>query len=128
GTPLAVSAHTGHALGTLVKRIQEVLARGHAATALEQRAPIVTRARQRRAIGEARAELGMFIDAWVEDVLPAPVAAVHTRAAITALETLIGGVDVEEVLGRVFGECCVGKLAVVRQSPRPGPPPQSPPP
>lgn len=109
GTPLAVSAHTGHALGTLVKRIQEVLARGHAATALEQRAPIVTRARQRRAIEEARDELQQFIDAWVQDVLPAPVAAVHTRAAITALETLIGGVDVEEVLGRVFGEFCVGK-------------------
>lgn len=104
---ISVSAHTGYGLRRLVEEIQGVLSEGNAVPAPD--VPIVTRARQRRAIEEARAELGMFMDAWAEDVLPAPVAAVHTRAAITALETLIGGVDVEEVLGRVFGEFCVGK-------------------
>jgi tRNA U34 5-carboxymethylaminomethyl modifying GTPase MnmE/TrmE len=37
------------------------------------------------------------------------VAAVHLRAAVTALESVIGAVDVEDVLARVFGEFCVGK-------------------
>jgi tRNA modification GTPase len=37
------------------------------------------------------------------------VAAVHVRAAVAALEGLIGAVDVEQVLERVFGTFCVGK-------------------
>jgi tRNA modification GTPase len=34
---------------------------------------------------------------------------VHLRSAAHALEELIGAVDVEEVLGRVFSTFCVGK-------------------
>jgi tRNA modification GTPase len=41
--------------------------------------------------------------------LPAPVAAVHLRAAATALEALIGAVSTEDVLERVFSTFCVGK-------------------
>jgi tRNA modification GTPase len=37
------------------------------------------------------------------------VAAVHLRAAVLALEELIGSVDVEDVLERVFRTFCVGK-------------------
>jgi tRNA modification GTPase len=34
---------------------------------------------------------------------------VHLRAATHALEALIGAVDVEDVLDRVFSSFCVGK-------------------
>jgi tRNA modification GTPase len=37
------------------------------------------------------------------------VAASHLRGAAGALTELIGVVDVEDVLGRVFAEFCVGK-------------------
>jgi tRNA modification GTPase len=37
------------------------------------------------------------------------VAAVHLRSAASALETLVGSVDVEDVLARVFSTFCVGK-------------------
>jgi tRNA modification GTPase len=37
------------------------------------------------------------------------VAAVHLRAAVFALETLVGAVDVEDVLSKVFSTFCVGK-------------------
>jgi tRNA modification GTPase len=37
------------------------------------------------------------------------LAAHHLREASTALEELLGVVDVEEVLDRVFGSFCVGK-------------------
>jgi tRNA modification GTPase len=37
------------------------------------------------------------------------VVAVHVRAAATALEDIIGAIDVDDVLERVFGEFCVGK-------------------
>ena len=37
------------------------------------------------------------------------VAAVHLRAAVGALDDLVGAIDVVEVLGRVFAPVCVGK-------------------
>ncbi len=105
--PLAVSAHSGAGLRALLDAVQTALATRH--TVPDAGAPVVTRARQQRALEEAVAEVAQFRDAWTDDLLPAPVAAVHVRAAVTALETLIGAVDVEEVLGRVFGDFCVGK-------------------
>ena len=42
-------------------------------------------------------------------MLPAPVAAVHVREASLALDELIGTVDVNDVLARVFSTFCVGK-------------------
>jgi tRNA modification GTPase len=37
------------------------------------------------------------------------VASVHLRAAVYVLEELIGAVDVDDVLDRVFSSFCVGK-------------------
>ncbi len=41
--------------------------------------------------------------------LPAPVAAVHLRAAADALEELIGVVERNDVLDEVFRSFCIGK-------------------
>ena len=71
--------------------------------------PLLTRARHRRALEEARDELAAFDRAWTAGTAPAPVAAVHVRAAAHALEDLIGAVDTEDVLGRLFSAFCVGK-------------------
>ena len=49
------------------------------------------------------------METWAVGALPAPVAAVHLRAAVGALEELVGAVDVEDVLDRVFRTFCVGK-------------------
>ncbi len=57
----------------------------------------------------ARDELAAFVDAWDAAMLPAPVAAVHLRTAVDALESLIGAVDVEDVLDRLFASFSVGK-------------------
>jgi tRNA modification GTPase len=106
--PLEVSAHTGAGLGALLDAVQRTLVEHHALPPAGD-IPLVTRARHRRALAEAHDEVALFLDAWSAGALPAPVAAVHVRAAAGALESLIGAVDVEEVLGRVFGEFCVGK-------------------
>jgi tRNA modification GTPase len=58
-----------------------------------------------RALEEVRA----FRERWRTGSIPAPVAAVHLRDAATALEDLIGVVDVEDVLDEVFRRFCVGK-------------------
>lgn len=105
--PVRASAETGHGLHELLAAVDDLLAAGHGAPALD--APMLTRMRHERAITGARAELAAFRRAWHEDRVPAPVAAVHLRAAASALEELIGAVDVEDVLARVFATFCVGK-------------------
>ncbi len=75
----------------------------------DEETPVVTRARHEASLRRAREELAAFRAAWMERALPAPVAATHLRAAVTALEELVGAVDVEDVLERVFRTFCVGK-------------------
>ena len=61
------------------------------------------------AIERAHQELAEFQQHWERARLPAAIAAVHIRAAGGALDELIGVVDVEDVLDRVFATFCVGK-------------------
>ena len=102
-----VSAVSGAGLTALLDRVTEaVLATTGTA---EADTPMVTRARHRSALENARRELAAFREAWSADALPAPVAAVHVREASLALDDLIGAVDVDDVLARVFSTFCVGK-------------------
>jgi len=71
--------------------------------------PIVTRERHRLALEAAGSELDRFLALWQSGALPASIAAVHVRSATHALDELIGSVDVEDVLDRVFRSFCVGK-------------------
>jgi tRNA modification GTPase len=45
----------------------------------------------------------------MDGAVPMEFAATHLRAAVAALEELVGVVGVEDVLDRVFGSFCVGK-------------------
>jgi tRNA modification GTPase len=71
--------------------------------------PILSNARHRQAIETAYSEVKDFSRVWGEEKLPAIVAAVHLRTAVSALEELIGSVEIEDVLDRVFSSFCVGK-------------------
>jgi tRNA modification GTPase len=104
---VAASAETGRGLGELLARVEAAIAGTLGSPALD--APVVTRARHLAALRLARDELAAFAAARAGDALPAPVAAVHLRAAVAALEELIGVVDTEDVLDRVFRSFCVGK-------------------
>jgi tRNA modification GTPase len=104
---LAVSAETGEGLPDLVGAVAAALRDSKGALQLE--APLVTRERHRFALESARSELAAFQAAFSEQRVPAIVSAVHLREATRHLEELIGVVDVEDVLERVFGTFCVGK-------------------
>jgi tRNA modification GTPase len=102
-----VSATSGAGLVALLDQVtMAVLATTGTA---EADTPMVTRARHRTALERARAELEAFRELWSAGVLPTPVAAVHVREASLALDELIGAVDVDDVLARVFSTFCVGK-------------------
>jgi tRNA modification GTPase len=102
-----VSASTGAGLKELLARIDRELSRRYDSGGADT--PVVTRARHRAILGFAREELNAFRQGWVSEELPATVAAVHLRSAVHELEELIGSVDVEDVLDRVFSSFCVGK-------------------
>jgi tRNA modification GTPase len=102
-----VSVITGDGLDKLRGLIDSVLDQKYGEIAPPT--PILTRARHIHGIRLARDEIEQFRDAWERDSLPAPVAAVHLRAAVIALEELIGAVSVDDVLERVFSSFCVGK-------------------
>lgn len=104
---IAVSAERGSGLRELLDAVVELLDANHGAPAPD--APVVTRARHVRALREAHDELAQFCELWQLGALPATVAAVHLRSAVHALEELVGSVDVEDVLERVFSTFCVGK-------------------
>ncbi|MEO8226045.1 MAG: tRNA uridine-5-carboxymethylaminomethyl(34) synthesis GTPase MnmE [Gemmatimonadota bacterium] len=104
--PVPVSALSGSGLDTLRSAIAFRLFGDRAVLAdLE---PVLTRERHRAALAAARDALR----AARPHLVPggdAVLAAHHVRLATTALDELLGAVDIEEVLGRVFASFCVGK-------------------
>ncbi|MDB4907072.1 MAG: hypothetical protein JWO05_1856 [Gemmatimonadetes bacterium] len=104
---LAVSAETGAGLAELLSEVERALL--ERADSSDFDAPMLATERHRMAIERARDEVVAFRRAWLEVRHPIIVAAVHLRTAANALEELIGSVDVEDVMERVFARFCVGK-------------------
>ena len=104
---LFASAETGEGLPGVSEAIARTLEMSKGTIALD--APLITRERHRYALERARSEVQQFHDAFESCKIPAVVAAVHLREATRELEELIGAVDVDDVLDRVFGAFCVGK-------------------
>ena len=107
GGALAVSAHDGTGLGELLRAIAAALSSSSGALALD--APMITRERHRMGLERALEELRQFRLAREEGRAPAVIAAVHLRAATRELEEIVGAIDVEDVLDRLFSTFCVGK-------------------
>jgi tRNA modification GTPase len=101
-----VSVVSGAGLAELKRRLAEVaFAR---LLALGDVEPVITRARHRDALEHALAEVDAFGAARQAGV-DAAATATHLRAAVGALDDLIGVVTPDDVLDRVFASFCVGK-------------------
>lgn len=100
---LAMSARTGEGVPALVGALAG-LVEDRLADAGE--APVLTRARHRRALEEAAAALARALEAPPE----APeLMAEDMRLALRELGRITGRVDVEELLDVVFRDFCIGK-------------------
>jgi tRNA modification GTPase len=104
---LHVSAHTRVGLLELIREIENTLDTTYGS--LDPELPLLTRARHQAALSEAAQELAAFQEIRLSQSVPVSIAAVHLRSAVHALETLIGAVDVDDVLTKVFTTFCVGK-------------------
>jgi tRNA modification GTPase len=106
GGELGVSAVTGEGLGELRRKAAEQVF-GDRITFADLE-PALTRERHRVALARASAGLADALP-HLEPGGDAVLAAHHVREATAALDELLGAVDIEEVLERVFAGFCVGK-------------------
>jgi tRNA modification GTPase len=106
GEGFPVSAVTGQGLGGLRRAAAEqVFADRINLADLE---PGLTRERHRTALARAQEALAAAVP-HLEKNGDAVLAAHHVREATSAMDELLGTVDIEEVLERVFSSFCVGK-------------------
>lgn len=101
-----VSAVTGEGLDKLRRRVAERLFGGR--MVLADLEPGLTRERHRSALAAAQDELTAARPFLGRDG-DATLASHHVRRAVLQLDELIGVVDIEDVLDRVFASFCVGK-------------------
>lgn len=102
GQGLEISAATGANMDRLIARLTDFAG---AATRGGEGA-LITNARHRQAMTKASEALERVLSGTTA----APeLLAEDLRAAIRALESLIGRIDVEEVLGEIFARFCIGK-------------------
>ena len=97
---LRISVQTGAGLEALLARLTEELARRFGTT----EAPLITRARHRAALEECLAALGRYDAAALPEL-----AAEDLRLAARALGRITGRADVEDLLGIIFRDFCIGK-------------------
>jgi tRNA modification GTPase len=103
GRAFAISALTGAGTESLLKELTERVRQFFSTT----EAPMVTRARHRRALEETIGALDRALaqgSAGGEELI-----AEDLRSAATALGRLTGRVDVEDILDVIFREFCIGK-------------------
>lgn len=100
-----VSAERGDGLANLLMAVDAAV---HERTPADEPV-LITRERHRVGLTTALEEIAAFRRAWSSGALPPPVAAVHLLTAREAIAELIGVVDAEDVLDRVFRDFCIGK-------------------
>ncbi len=98
-----VSGLTGAGVDALLARIESVLARRSLT------AGVLTHDRHRRAVTGALAALTAAREGAEAGMPQAEIVAEDLRTARRKLESLIGTVDTEAVLGEIFGRFCIGK-------------------
>ena len=103
---IRVSSHDGTGLAELRRRLGAIAFEGTAL--LGDVEPLITRERHRLALEQAYGEVVAFGDARSAG-LDGVVAATHLRAAVAALDDVIGVVTTDDVLDAVFTTFCVGK-------------------
>ena len=101
-----VSATTGAGLDELKAAIALLLDARYGRVDYES--PVITHTRHEAALKHAADELSLFVEAMEKNTTPT-IAAVHLRAAVMALEEIIGAVSVDDLLDEVFSRFCIGK-------------------
>lgn len=103
GAGLAVSGTTGAGLDNLIDEISSRLA------SKVSNIGIAMRERHRVAMLRAISFMTVAMDAMGDDQAMTDLIAEDLRSAIRAVDSIVGRVDVEQVLGEIFSSFCIGK-------------------
>ncbi len=101
--PEGVSGLTGLGVDRLVARIGEVL------SDRAQGGGIAIRARHETALRAGSAALDAALQALDAGAIATDIAAEEVHMAVRALDSLVGRIGVEDVLGEIFASFCLGK-------------------
>ncbi|WP_306114149.1 MULTISPECIES: tRNA uridine-5-carboxymethylaminomethyl(34) synthesis GTPase MnmE [unclassified Roseovarius] len=99
----AVSGQTGYGVAALMDQISATL-RGRVAGV-----GVATRLRHQQAMERGLAALDAAMDLLPRGEETADIAAEELRSAIRALDSLVGRIDIENVLDEIFASFCLGK-------------------
>lgn len=102
GDKLGVSAKTGAGIAELTERLAGIV---EDQIGLSE-SPAITRARHRQQLELCISALDAFMSAQMADI---ELRAEDLRQAASAVGRITGRVDVEDVLGDIFGRFCIGK-------------------
>ena len=100
---MAVSGVTGHGIDRLVARLSELLQKKVA------RVGVAMRERHRLAMECACVNLDIAMDMLFDESMLPDIVAEELRSAIRTVDSLVGRVDVEQVLDEIFSSFCIGK-------------------
>ena len=100
-----VSCHTGEGLDALADAVYERVSGGQLAW---NPSAAAINARHQRCLARARESLLAARAALAAGTSPEFVA-LDLRAALDAVGEVVGGVDTEEILGKIFSTFCIGK-------------------
>ncbi|RAN37712.1 tRNA uridine-5-carboxymethylaminomethyl(34) synthesis GTPase MnmE [Hyphomonas sp. GM-8P] len=104
GDALLVSAATGEG----IEKLESLIGAFISNRAASVEAPVITRARHREKLSAGLASL-VQARQLLEDDMGAELAAEDVRMALRQLGAVIGTVGVEDILGAVFSQFCIGK-------------------
>ncbi|KCZ47127.1 MULTISPECIES: tRNA uridine-5-carboxymethylaminomethyl(34) synthesis GTPase MnmE [unclassified Hyphomonas] len=104
GGALLVSAATGEG----IEKLESLIGAFISNRAASVEAPVITRARHREKLSAGLASL-VQARQLLEDDMGAELAAEDVRMALRQLGAVIGTVGVEDILGAVFSQFCIGK-------------------
>lgn len=99
----AVSGRTGHGVESLLQRVSQEL------TSRAGQSGLAIRERHRTALEKAVEVLTQAQEQLATGAMPDEIIAEEIRTAIRALDSLVGRVDVENLLDEIFSSFCLGK-------------------
>lgn len=102
-TGMGISAVSGEGIDQLLADVSGILM--HRVSG----ATLASHERHRQALDRALALMMVARSSFIGDSVGAEILALHLRDAVGALDSLIGRVDVEAVLGEIFAQFCIGK-------------------
>ena len=102
GKAILVSAKTGEGFEAILEKIYSVIIKK--TKRFEGEKNIIMNLRQANELKEAEFNITQALEEKSEEIISE-----YLRQAINALERIIGSIDVEEVLGNIFSNFCIGK-------------------